>query len=179
MLTPETKTTKNLRIQICPQLSYTLIMRFSLRLSMVGVLMSMLLMFATALPASAQTGKWSGVCVAGSVTGGEDVATIQGLQCLIANIFTVIITVIGLAGFVMFIWGSFTWLLSGGNPKGVENARNTMLFAVVGLIVALSGFIILNLISAFTGVDVTRFFIPGPGENRVLTPGEWSKIMSD
>lgn len=129
----------------------------------------LVMIFAVASPVAAQTAEWGGVCVGYSegedgpqgVEGAEDVATIQGLECLIANVFTVILTIIGLAGFVMFIWGSFTWMLSGGNPKGVENARNTMMFAVVGLIVALSGFILLNLISAFTGVNVTSFIIPG------------------
>lgn len=106
-------------------------------------------------------GQWTGVCVGDEITGGEDVATLQGVQCLIANAFSVIITVIGLAGFVMFIIGSFRWMLSGGNTKGTETARNTMTFAVIGIVVALSGFIILNLIASFTGIrTITRFVIP-------------------
>ncbi|MFZ1721062.1 MAG: hypothetical protein WAU07_01000 [Microgenomates group bacterium] len=101
---------------------------------------------------------WSGVCVGGE---DNDVATIQGLECLIGNVFQVILTVIGLSGFVMMIIGAFKWLVSGGNAKGVESARNTITFAVVGLVVALSAFIILNLIAAFTGVNViTSFVIP-------------------
>ncbi len=101
---------------------------------------------------------WSGVCVGGD---DNDVATIQGLECLIANVFQVILTVIGLAGFVMMIVGAFRWLVSGGNTKGVESARNTITFAVVGLVVALSAFIVLNLIASFTGVNViTSFVIP-------------------
>lgn len=101
---------------------------------------------------------WSGVCVGGD---DNDVATIQGLECLIANVFQVILTVIGLAGFVMMIIGAFRWLVSGGNAKGVEAARNTITFAVVGLVVALSAFIVLNLIASFTGINViTSFVIP-------------------
>jgi len=95
----------------------------------------------------------------------NDVATIQGAQCVIANIFSVAITFIGLAAFVMFVVGSFGYMLSGGNSKGTETARNTITFAVVGIVVALSAFIILNLIASFTGVDeVTRFEVPGAGD---------------
>ena len=116
-----------------------------------------------ATPIKAQTREWSGVCVgpAGELTG--DVATIQGLECLIANIFTVFITLLGLAGFIMFLVAGVRWLVSGGNSKGMETAKNTMTFAVVGLVVALSAFIVINLIADFTGMNIIKkFVIPAP-----------------
>ncbi len=111
--------------------------------------------------ASAQTVPWSGVCVGGPVddaTGVQDVATIQGAECLIANVFIVIITLIGLVGFVMFIFGALKWMLSGSDTQGVKKAGSTMVYAVAGLVVALSAFIIINLIADFTGVNVIRYF---------------------
>lgn len=114
-----------------------------------------------ALPVQAQTRAWSGVCV-GAGKGQEDVATIQGLECLIANIFTVIITIIGLAGFVMFVVGAITWMISGGDSSKLQTAKGSMTYAVIGMVVALSAFIILNLIASFTGISViTQFRIPG------------------
>lgn len=118
-----------------------------------------------ASPAAAQTRVWSEVCVENYTNPNTnityEIATIQGLQCLIANILSVAITIIGLAGFVMIIVGSFKYMLSGGNAKGTETARNTITFAIVGLVVALSAVIILNLIAAFTGVNIiTNFVIP-------------------
>ena len=91
----------------------------------------------------------------------DGVATIQGIACLITNVFSVAITMLGLVIFVMFLVGSFYYLLSGGNAQTVEKAKKTFTFAVVGLIVALSAFIILNLIAVFTGIDlITKFVIP-------------------
>lgn len=103
----------------------------------------------------AQTVSWSGVCVGGK---NDDVATIQGLECLIANVFTVIITLIGLASFVMLIVGSVRWLVSGGNSSNIDKARSTMTYAVIGIVVALSAFIVINLIAGFTGVDIIKSF---------------------
>lgn len=112
----------------------------------------------SASQAFAQTQTWSGVCVSSYDT---DVATIQGLQCLLGNVFTIIISLIGLAAFVMFVIAAFRYLTSGGNTKGTETARNTMTFAVIGIVVALSGFIVLNLLATFTGLDdVTNISIP-------------------
>lgn len=110
-----------------------------------------------ARPAAAQGNAWTGVCV-GSQPGAEDVATIQGLECLLANVFLVIITVIGLAGFAMLIVASFRWLASGGNTKQVDTAKGTMTYAVVGLVVSLSAFIVLELLASFTGVGIIRTF---------------------
>lgn len=134
------------------------------RLSIVTKVQSIALSILTYLlatsPINAQTSTWSGVCV-GSSPSSKDVATLQGLECLIGNVFTIILTLIGLAGFVMFIIASFRYLLSGGNTKGTETARNTFTFVVIGIVVSLSGFIILNLLSSFTGIkDLTIFFIP-------------------
>lgn len=101
--------------------------------------------------------EWSGDCV--DLESG--IATIQGLRCMIANVLSVTITAIGFAGFVMLIIGSFRYLTSGGNSKGAETAKNTITFAVIGLVVALSSYVILNLIAEFTGVKtILNFVIP-------------------
>lgn len=119
------------------------------------------------LQAQAQSfgNEWGGVCVGGSVNPDvegdtQDVATIQGFECLLANILTVFIALIGLAAFVMVLVGAFRYLLSGGNTKSTEKARSTITWAIIGIIVALSAFILLNLLSAFTGVNLTEFIIP-------------------
>jgi len=111
------------------------------------------------------TQTWTGVCV-GDLPEESDVATIQGVQCVIANILSIAVSVIGLAGFVMFIIGSFNYLLSGGNAKGTEGARNTFTYAIVGIVVALSAVIILRLVASFTGVSqILNFQIPNSTQN--------------
>lgn len=66
----------------------------------------------------------------------------------------------GLAAFVMIIIASFRYMLSGGNTKGTDQPVVRSRVLIVGIVVALSAFIILRLLSAFTGVDLTKFFIP-------------------
>lgn len=125
-----------------------------------------LVWIALSLPhsAMAQTQAWSGRCVETVTSNGgstETVATIQGLECLIGNVLSIALSGIGIAGFIMMIVGAFRYMLSGGNAKGTEGGRNTITFAIVGLVVALSSFIILNMVAAFTGINViTSFQIP-------------------
>ncbi len=112
------------------------------------------------------TQAWSGVCTNDGTADG--VATIQGIQCVLANILSIAVSGIGLAGFVMLIIGAFKMLL-GGNAKGIEDGRNTITLAVIGLVVALSAWVIINLIAAFTGVNAIKTFTL-PNSNTTFGP---------
>lgn len=113
----------------------------------------------TAPQAHAQTTSWTNTeCVSHG-----DVPTILGFECLIANVLRVAVTFIGLAGFVMLLYGAYKFLISGGNSKGMEDAQKTLTFSIIGLVVALSAFLIVRLISEFTGVDsILNFSIRYP-----------------
>lgn len=53
------------------------------------------------------------------------------------------------AGFVALVFiviGGFRYVISGGDPQKVVQARNTIIYAIVGLIVAMSAFIIVRFI---------------------------------
>jgi len=100
-------------------------------------------------------GAWSGSCVSNGV------ATIQGFECLFANILQIIVSVAGLAFFIMFIIGGFKYLTSGGDPKKTAAASSTLTMAIVGIVGVIASWLILLFIQNFTGVNVTIFSIPG------------------
>jgi len=91
-----------------------------------------------------------------------EVATIQGLECVFINILRILTPLVGLIMFVMLIVGSFQFLTAGGDPKQAQRARATLTYAIAGLVLFLGIWFILLFIKAVTGVDVTKFVIPGP-----------------
>jgi len=91
-----------------------------------------------------------------------DIATLQGLECVFANIISIAVVFAGLAVFLMLITGGLKYLTSGGDPKAVEAAQKTMTFAVLGLVIIIAAYLILNFLSVFTGIpDLLKFVIPG------------------
>ena len=100
--------------------------------------------------AYAQTQSWSSInsgCVSQ-----DGVATIQGVGCLLANVFSVVLTVLGIVGFIMIIYAAFNLMVMGGNSQATEKSKNTITFAIIGIILALSAFIIINLILFFYSI---------------------------
>jgi hypothetical protein len=79
-------------------------------------------------------------------TGTGDCGTSQGTTKvndtirLIINIFS---AVVGIISVIMIIFGGFRYITSGGDSGNVSSAKNTILFAIVGLvIVGLAQFIV-------------------------------------
>lgn len=96
-------------------------------------------------------------CIGGDPT--KCAPALKGLETLFGN---VVETTLGLAGIVLFIMlvtGGFQYITAGGDPKGVEQAKNTLTYAIGGIILIGLSFLILVLIKTFTGVDVTQFKI--------------------
>jgi hypothetical protein len=89
----------------------------------------------------------------------KDVATIQSLEPLFSNVVQAVVALLGVALLVMFFVAGFGYLFSGGDPKKVEQAKGTLTNAIIGLIVIVSAYIVLNLIGVITGTDVTTFRI--------------------
>lgn len=95
---------------------------------------------------------------------GFEVATIQGLECVFSNVVSVVVSLAGLAVFIVLLVGGLKYLTSGGDPKAQEQAKNTMTYAVFGLVLIVAAYLILNFISTFTGIPgLLNFTIPkGP-----------------
>ena len=99
-----------------------------------------------------------GECV--QEVGGVKVATIKCFEPLFKNILVAAGSLITLVLFIILLVGGFKYLTSGGNPKATEEAKNTMTYALVGLIVIVGSYLILKVIEYFTGTTLTRFEIP-------------------
>jgi hypothetical protein len=87
----------------------------------------------------------------------KDVASINpslstNLTASVKNIINVLIGVIGVVAVIMLIIGAFQFVVSSGNADSTKKAKDTILFAVIGIVVALLSFAIVNFVlSNFKG----------------------------
>ncbi|RJQ38424.1 hypothetical protein C4559_01395 [Candidatus Microgenomates bacterium] len=83
-----------------------------------------------------------------------NVGPIIGKLIIIVLILAIIISLFFL------IYGGIKWITSGGDKTAVEGARNHIVAAIVGLIIALLAFFIINFIGGLFGIDITNLVIP-------------------
>lgn len=123
------------------------------------LIVSLSLIFSS--PVHAQSNWLNTQCVGQRNGIDDDIATIKGFECVFQNIIAYAISFIGLAVFVMLIVGAFRLLLSSGDTKNVEEGKQIVTNALLGLILAISAWFILNLIAQFTGAtNILIFNIP-------------------
>lgn len=75
---------------------------------------------------------------------------------LIRQIINILSVIIGAIAVVMIIVGGFRYVTSAGNPESTKSARNTILYAIVGLIiVALAQVIVHFVLNSTANVSST------------------------
>ncbi len=91
-------------------------------------------------------------------------ATIQNLETVFSSVVSGALTLAGIAVLVMLIVGGFGFLTAGGDKEGAAKAQKTLTYAIGGLVLVLSAWIILNLLGNFLGLNFSMFSIclPGP-----------------
>lgn len=107
---------------------------------------------------NAQIQEW-GSCVV------DGVPTLKCLEVVFGNILFMSSAFIIFALFVMFVMGAFNYLTSFGNPERIKKAQGTLRFAIVGFVLFLSSYLILNIIDIlFLGGQgkIFKFELPGP-----------------
>jgi beta-lactamase regulating signal transducer with metallopeptidase domain len=65
---------------------------------------------------------------------------------VIKKIINILSVLIGAIAVVMIIIGGFRYVTSAGNPEGTKGARNTILYAIVGLVVVALAQIIVHFV---------------------------------
>lgn len=70
----------------------------------------------------------------------------SGFGFLVRRIINIFSVVVGAVSVIMIIIGGFRYIISGGDSSGVSSAKNTILYAVVGLVIVLFAQVIIRFI---------------------------------
>lgn len=54
--------------------------------------------------------------------------------------------VLGSLSLLMFFWGGFQWLIAAGSPEKIKKGQQTLVWAVVGLVVVFASYTLLNFV---------------------------------
>ncbi len=77
-----------------------------------------------------------------------------GLESILAVLVRVFFIAGGLLFFLILLIGAIRWIASGGDKTQIESARNTIVNAVIGLIILLSLFAIAAVLEELFGFEI-------------------------
>ena len=101
----------------------------------------------------------AGKAMAMTVQEGAEMARADGMPAdligpngVFTQITNTVLYVVGIISVIMLIYGGLRYVISGGDSKKVTDAKNTILYAIIGLIISILAFAIVNfVINAVTG----------------------------
>lgn len=79
---------------------------------------------------------------------------------IVSSLITLVLIITVVIALFFLIYGGIRWIISGGDKTAVENARNTIVAAIVGLVIALLAFFILNIIGGLFNITITKLELP-------------------
>lgn len=78
---------------------------------------------------------------------GIGVATdLFGYNGIFATVSNTLLFVIGALSVLMIVIGGLRYVISGGNSNAVTSAKNTILYAIVGLVIAFLAYAVINFV---------------------------------
>ena len=103
---------------------------------------------ATTTPNPAQAG-------AEAARGNGMPAELVGTDGVFTKITNTVLYAVGIISVVMLIFGGLRYVISGGDSKKVTDAKNTIMYALIGLIISILAYAIVNFVINAVGGEAT------------------------
>ena len=76
---------------------------------------------------------------------------------IIRNIMMWLLALVGIIGVIGFVIAGILYLIAAGDSSKAETAKNAMTYSIIGVIVALMGFVIIQAVDMMLKAGSTRF----------------------
>jgi len=87
----------------------------------------------------------------------EKVATLDCVPIILQNLITFLIGFAGVVSVLLIVWAGIRFVMSEGDKEKIVNARKTLTYALVGLLLVALAFVIVTFFVNFA--EGTTFFI--------------------
>lgn len=76
---------------------------------------------------------------------------------IIGNLMKWLLGLVGFVGIIGFAIAGVLYLTAAGDETRIDKAKNAMLYSIIGIIVALVGFVVIQAVTAWLGGGETQF----------------------
>lgn len=79
---------------------------------------------------------------------------------IVGNVVVILLIIAVVVALFYLVFGGIKWITSGGDKAKVESARNHIIAAIIGLVVAFLAYFILSVILSFFGLSTNNIKLP-------------------
>ncbi len=97
-----------------------------------------------------------GSCVDKTNAVGAGVAKLSCIPVVISNLISWGLNLGVIFALAFMIYAGFKMITSGGDPKKIDDARKTLVYAILGLVIIFISFFIVNVIAYLTGAECIK-----------------------
>lgn len=106
----------------------------------------MALMICTALPTFAYAVELGGLDATAGQAGIKDTSATP--QAVVGRVLAQGISLVGIIFFALILWAGFLWMTAAGNEQRVDEAKQILLAAVIGLIIVAAAYAITKFVGS-------------------------------
>ena len=85
----------------------------------------------------------------GTVAGGAGVGDQGSVEGVVSNVIKTGLSLVGILFFILICYGDFNWMMARGNDAQIKKSKDTVIAAVIGLVVVLGAYAITTFVSGF------------------------------
>ena len=82
---------------------------------------------------------------------GDSFGVLQNVLTWSITMLMIIATIVCVG---LLVYGGIKWVTSGGDKAGIESARNTIVYALIGLVIVFVSFAIIGLVGMIFGIKL-------------------------
>lgn len=91
------------------------------------------------------------------ITNGQEVCSLENplagdkteVTSIISTVIKGALGIVGALTLLMLVWGGFEWLTSAGSPDKVKSGTQTMIWAVIGVVLVFASYILLSTFTSY------------------------------
>ncbi len=80
---------------------------------------------------------------------GTGVRGTTDFSSIISIVIKTALSIVGALALLMLVWGGFQWLTSAGNPEKVKSGTQTMVWAIIGVVLVFSSYLLLSTFTSY------------------------------
>ena len=95
-----------------------------------------------------------GTSIVGDCANTKTGCTLDDLVPVVNNVVNIVLFLAGSGMLLMFVYGGYLWVSSGGSPERVSKGKEVIKAAIIGIVLVLGSWLIVDgIIKTFTGGD--------------------------